>query len=77
MPGEATLKFISIPIEGIEKNLVRVIWAVVETMSRTGREMPAAWLSSPVRSDEVLTTMAVIETGVGEDVDIKFEHLIV
>lgn len=49
-----------------------MIWAVVAATPRTGNAIPATWSSYPVKSDDVLTTFALILMGVGEEVDIKF-----
>lgn len=64
-------------IEGIEKDLLRVIWQVVLATPRTGREIEFAWLIYPVRSDEVFAIIAVIAMGIGEEVERKLTHLIV
>ena len=37
IPGEMMLKFISILMDGMEKDLVRVIWDVLVGTLRTGR----------------------------------------
>lgn len=39
MPGEMIVNSISIPIDGIEKVLLRVIWQEVVTDASTGREI--------------------------------------
>jgi len=44
MPGEITLKFIYMPIEGIENDLLRVIWQLVLTIPKVGRVIPVLWL---------------------------------
>lgn len=70
-------KLISIPIEGIEKDLLKVIWAVVEATPRTGKVIPVFWLIYPVKSAEVLTIFDVILIGVGDEVERKLIHLTV
>lgn len=64
-------------IEGIENDFVKEIWQVVDAEPRTGRVMLVVWLRSPVRSAEVLTTMAVMLIGVGEEVERKLVHRMV
>jgi len=66
---------ISIPIEGIENVLLRVIWHEVVTEASTGREIEAVWLTSPVKSADVLATIAEMEMGVGDDAETKLIHL--
>ena len=39
IPGEIMLKFISMATDGIEKDLLRVIWQVEFMAERTGREI--------------------------------------
>jgi hypothetical protein len=44
-PGDMTAKFISMLIDGIEKDLLSVIWQVVEATPSTGNVMLVVWLS--------------------------------
>ena len=77
IPGEITIKLISILIEGIEKDLLRVIWQVVLATPSTGNEIELVVLTSPVRSAEVFAIIAVMLIGVGDEVERKLVHLIV
>ena len=71
------MKFIYISTEGIENYLLSVIWQVVVTAVRTGRDMGVVSLTYPVRSAEVLAIMPVMVIGVGEDVERKLLQRIV
>jgi hypothetical protein len=77
IPGEITIKLISILIEGIENDLLRVIWQVVLATPKTGNEIEFVVPTSPVRSAEVFAIIALILMGVGDDVERKLVHLIV
>lgn len=71
------LNTIYMPTEGIENDLLSVIWQVVVREESTGKSMGAVELTSPVRSEEVLATIADMLMGVGEEVDRKFWQRIV
>ena len=77
IPGEITIKLIYILIEGIENDLLRVIWQVVLATPSTGNEIELVVLTSPVRSAEVFAIIALMLIGVGDEVDRKLVHLIV
>ena len=69
------MKTISMPIEGIEYVLLRVIWQVELTVVCTGSAIEALELNSPVRSAEVLVIMEEMAMGVGDEVERKLMHL--
>lgn len=69
------VKIISIPIEGIEYVLLKVIWQVVLTAAKTGRLIDADELNSPVRSADVFAIIDEMAMGVGDEVDKKLMHL--
>jgi len=77
IPGEITIKLIYILIEGIENDLLRVIWQVVLATPSTGNEIELVVLTSPVRSAEVFAIIALMLIGVGDEVERKLVHLIV
>ncbi len=66
------LNNISITVDGTVYIFVNVIWPDVDVSIKTGNVILFDKIDSPVKSDDVFTTIPVIGNGLGDDVDKKF-----